>query len=185
MPARQSRHTHTARVHILGPYYITALITMLGPVVSVIGSASRSRNERTIGSGPRQGQSIPVLVDTHISGVLVHASGVRSTIYMSFDTIATRASRLEVHGDAGSLVAPDPNRFDGDVLLRTADSGDWQVLPVSGGYMRAARGRSVGVPSRGRDGASAALCHGGTAITVQSKCERPPAVPPQAVAQTD
>jgi predicted dehydrogenase len=187
----------------MGPYYITALVTMLGPVISVTGSASRSRNERTIGSGHRQGQAIPVLVDTHVSGVLVHAGGALSTIYMSFDTIATQAPRLEVHGDAGSLVAPDPNRFDGDVLLRTADAGDWQVLQDSAGYIGAARGYGIhdlaNTPPGEEPRAGGRLAfhvldvvesllrsaHEGIAITVQSTCERPPAVPLQVVAQTD
>jgi len=178
----------------MGPYYISALITMLGPVVSVVGASSRSRPQRAIGSGPRRGQAIPVLVDTHVSGVLVHASGVLSTIYMSFDTIATRAPRLEVHGDAGSLIAPDPNTFEGDVLLRTADSQDWEVLPVSAGYIGSSRGYGVhdlAITPPGeepRAGGALALhvvdvmesllrsAHETITITVQSRCERPSAV---------
>lgn len=183
----------------MGPYYITALITMLGPVTSVVGAASRGRSQRTIGSGPRQGQAIPVLVDTHVSGVLVHASGVLSTLYMSFDTIATRAQRLEVHGESGSLIAPDPNRFDGDVLLRTAHAQDWEVLPVSAGYIGSSRGYGVhdlAITSPGEEPrASGALAlhvldvmesllrsaDERRAIMVRSRCERPPAVPLHAV----
>ena len=124
----------------MGPYYVSALITMLGPVTSVIGAASRSRDSRTIGTGPRQGEAVAVAIDTHVTGVLVHASGVLSTLIMSFDAVATRSANIEVHGVGGSLIVPDPNRFDGDVLLRTLTGPDWEILPVSAGYLRAGRG---------------------------------------------
>ncbi|WP_279579644.1 Gfo/Idh/MocA family protein [Fodinicola feengrottensis] len=68
----------------MGPYYLSSLITLLGPVVSVIGAASHRRSERTIGSGARVGEIIPVEIDTHVSGVLTHACGVLSTLVMSF-----------------------------------------------------------------------------------------------------
>ena len=80
----------------MGPYYVTALVTLLGPVVSVIGAASQTRDTRTIGSGPRAGEVIPVAVDTHVTGVLQHESGVLSTITMSFDgrRLGRRSSRF-------------------------------------------------------------------------------------------
>jgi predicted dehydrogenase len=178
----------------MGPYYITALITLLGPVVSTVGAASRTRLRRTIASGPRSGETIPVLTDTHVTGVLVHASGALSTLYMSFDTVATRAPRIEVHGELGSLEVPDPNNFEGDVLLRTISGTDWDVLPVSAGYVGSSRG--VGVhdlattppdeePRAGGSIAFHALdvmesvlrsASGGCAVQVQSRCERPAAV---------
>jgi predicted dehydrogenase len=185
----------------MGPYYITALVTMLGPVVSATGAASRSRANRTIGSGPRQGQLIPVSTDTHVTGVLAHASGVLSTLYMSFDTVATQSARLEVHGEAGSLVVPDPNRFDGDVLLRRLASRDrdWDPLPVSAGYVGSSRGIGVhdlaGTDTHEEPRAGGKLAfhvldvmesllrsaHEARVITVQSGCERPAPVPLQVV----
>jgi predicted dehydrogenase len=187
----------------MGPYYVTSLVTMLGPVVSVIGAASRSRASRTIGSGPRQGQLVPVSTDTHITGVLVHESGVLSSLYMSFDTVATQAARIEVHGETGSLIAPDPNRFDGDVLLRTLGSKDWDQLPVSAGYVGSSRGFGVhdlAVTDAGREpraGGKLAFhvldvmesvvrsAHEGRVVEIQSRCERPAAVPLQVVAAED
>jgi predicted dehydrogenase len=123
----------------MGPYYLSALITLFGPVASVIGASSRSRDERTIGTGPRAGQVIPVDVETHVTGVLTHASGVLSTVVMSFDAVATQAGNIEVHGETGSLIVADPNHFAGDVRLKTMDA-DWQTLPVSAGYRDAGRG---------------------------------------------
>jgi predicted dehydrogenase len=124
----------------MGPYYVSALVTLLGPVASVIGAASCTRGVRTIGSGARQGQQIPVTTPTHVTGVLVHASGVLSTLVMSFDAVASRASPIEVHGDRASLVVPDPNRFDGDTLVRAIGDRDWRLVPPSAGYQHASRG---------------------------------------------
>jgi predicted dehydrogenase len=124
----------------MGPYYISALVTLLGPVQRVLGASSRSRDTRTIASGPRQGQHVPVSVETHVTGVLQHASGVLTTLLMSFDAVATLAPPIEVHGERGSLVVPDPNNFGGEVRLRAPGDAEWQVLPVSAGYLDAARG---------------------------------------------
>jgi predicted dehydrogenase len=124
----------------MGPYYVTSLIHLLGPVRAVIGAASRLRPERVIGSGPRVGQRIPVEVDSHVSGVLEHASGALSTITTSFDGVATTAAPIEVHGEAGTLGVPDPNRFDGDVRLFELGATRWRTVPPSAGYVGAARG---------------------------------------------
>ncbi|WP_114853194.1 Gfo/Idh/MocA family protein [Brachybacterium sp. YJGR34] len=124
----------------MGPYYIHALVTLLGPVSAVIGAGSRLRSERTIGSGPREGETIPVTTDTHVTGVLVHESGALSTLVMSFDAVASSAHPIEVHGTEGTLAVPDPNRFDGDVAVRRLSGADWETLPVTGGYREAGRG---------------------------------------------
>src|SRR5690606_40279677 len=124
----------------MGPYYIHALVTLLGPVEAVIGAASRLRTERTIGSGPREGETIPVTTDTHVTGVLVHESGVLSTLVMSFDAVATTAHPIEIPGTAGTLAVPDPNHFDGEVTVRRLAGEGWEALPVGGGYVGAGRG---------------------------------------------
>ncbi|WP_285106368.1 Gfo/Idh/MocA family oxidoreductase [Promicromonospora sp. MEB111] len=178
----------------MGPYYVTALVTLLGPVESVVGAASHTRATRTIGSGPRAGETVPVDVHTHVTGVLRHVSGALSTLVMSFDSVATRASNIEVHGQTGSLVVPDPNQFDGDVELHEL-GGSWQTLPLSAGYRDAGRGYGVadlattppGVPARA-DGELAyhvleimtallAAADSGATVAVESRCERPAAVP--------
>ena len=177
----------------MGPYYIHALVTLLGPVEAVIGAASRLRTERTIGSGPREGESIPVTTDTHVTGVLVHESGVLSTLVMSFDAVATSAHPIEIHGTGGTLAVPDPNRFDGDVQLHALGGDGWQTLPVTGGYEGASRGIGLqDMAVRGADlRASGELgqhvlevmngvleaAHGGSRVEVTSTVERPAAVP--------
>ncbi|PUB24855.1 putative dehydrogenase [Promicromonospora sp. AC04] len=178
----------------MGPYYVTALVTLLGPVASVVGAASHTRATRVIGSGPRAGEVIPVDVDTHVTGVLRHESGALSTLVMSFDSVATRASNIEVHGRTGSLVVPDPNGFDGDVRLHEL-GGEWQTLAPSAGYRDAGRGYGVadlavtpaGETARANGDvayhvldimtALLAAADSGTTVTVESRCDRPAAVP--------
>ncbi|MFC3499712.1 Gfo/Idh/MocA family protein [Micromonospora krabiensis] len=124
----------------MGPYYISALIHLLGPVRSVRGAASRLRAERVIGSGPRSGQRIPAEVDTHVTGVLEHDNGALSTITTSFDAVATTAAPIEVHGETGTLAVPDPNEFDGEVRLFALGGTGWRVLEPGAGYAEASRG---------------------------------------------
>ncbi|MEU8379644.1 Gfo/Idh/MocA family oxidoreductase [Streptosporangium sp. NPDC048865] len=179
----------------MGPYYVTSLVTLLGPVATVIGAASRTRAERTIATGPRRGEDIPVSVDTHVTGVLVHASGALSTLVMGFEGAATGAPAIEVHGERGSLSVPDPNHFDGPVLLARAGGEGWETLPATAGH--AGAGRGVGLadlattPAGEESRASGTLAyhvldimesllssaHSGKAVTVTSTCERPEPVP--------
>jgi predicted dehydrogenase len=127
----------------MGPYYVSALVTLLGPVVSVVGAASHTRSERTIGSGPRAGETVPVAVDSHVTGVLVHASGALSTLLMSFDAVKSKSPNIEIHGERGSLAVPDPNHFDGDVQVFALGADDWKTLPVSAGYVDSGRGFGI------------------------------------------
>jgi predicted dehydrogenase len=139
----------------MGPYYVSALVQLLGPVVRVTGASSRLRDTRTIGSGPRAGEVVPVTVDTHVSGVLEHANGVLSTITTSFDGVATTAVPIEVHGERGSLVVPDPNTFAGDVRLHGPGDEGWATLRPSAGFEDGARG--VGLLDFVRSRASGAI----------------------------
>ncbi|MCX4403935.1 Gfo/Idh/MocA family oxidoreductase [Streptomyces sp. NBC_01764] len=178
----------------MGPYYLSALVHLLGPVVKVTGASSRPRTERVIGSGPRAGHTFPVEVDTHITGVLEHAGGALSTFVMSFDVRAARLPRIEVHGTVASLSVPDPNGFDGAVEIHRGDG--WETLPASAGFPGAGRGvglaeladaLTAGRPHR----ASAELAahvldimltlmdaaQHDRALPVTSTCERPTPVP--------
>lgn len=177
----------------MGPYYLHALVTLLGPVSAVIGAGSRTRSERTIGSGPRTGETIPVTIDTHVTGVLVHESGALSTLIMSFDGTATHSRPIEIHGTGGTLTVPDPNGFDGDVELHRLGGDGWETLPVSAGYVDASRGIALqDMAVRGAElRASGALgqhvlevmnavldsSERGARIDIASTVERPAAVP--------
>lgn len=117
----------------MGPYYITAMVNLLGPVARVTAFAGAARTERTIATGPRAGRTVPVETPTHIAGVMEFASGALIQIVTSFDVAAHGHAPLELYGTAGSLTIPDPNRFDGTVrLFRTG--GQWEDLPTTFGH---------------------------------------------------
>lgn len=113
----------------MGPYYITSLVQALGPVVRVQGTATRARTERVIGSGPREGTVLPVEVDTQVFGILEFAAGATATVEFSFDSAFPYTPVLEVLGSTGSMILPDPNRFDGNVEV-AAWGGETTVVEV-------------------------------------------------------
>src|SRR5262245_19741015 len=102
----------------MGPYYLTALISLLGTVRRVAGSARISFPERTIGSGAKKGNKIEVKTPTHIAGVLDFESGPIATLVTSFDVWSHNVPRLEIYGSEGTLSLPDPNTFGGPVRVR-------------------------------------------------------------------
>ena len=110
----------------MGPYYITNLVNLLGPVASVSGVATRLRSEREITSEPLKGTRIPVEVATHVTGTLVFVNGAAVTITMSFDVPRHKHAPMEIYGEKGSLLVPDPNFFGGTIEFATA-SQDWKV----------------------------------------------------------
>ncbi len=124
----------------MGPYYLTSLVTLLGPVVRVSGVATRSSRPRVVAGGIQAGTVLPVDVDTHIAAILEHASGVTSTVTMSFEVWATTSPLFEVYGTAGTLAMPDPNHFADTGSVWTRDRPDWIELEVSAGYRDAGRG---------------------------------------------
>jgi predicted dehydrogenase len=117
----------------MGPYYLTCLVNMLGPVASVMGSATASYATRTIGSGPRAGQVFDVQVPTHISGLLAFENGAAVSITTSFDVWKHGHNHIELYGRTGSMIVPDPNRFDGEVMISDR-RGDWAAVPQVHGY---------------------------------------------------
>jgi predicted dehydrogenase len=110
----------------MGPYYITSLVQLLGPVASVIGAATKPRLERLVTSEPLNGTMIPVEVATHVAGLLEFISGAVVSITMSFDVPKHKHTPIEIYGTAGSLLAPDPNRFGGEVMLART-GGEWEL----------------------------------------------------------
>ncbi|HJP30170.1 MAG TPA: Gfo/Idh/MocA family oxidoreductase [Candidatus Latescibacteria bacterium] len=116
----------------MGPYYLTALVSLLGPVRRVTGSARASFPQRVITNPERRtGERIEVETPTHISGVLDFAGGAVGTVVTSFDVWSHNLPRIEIYGSEGSLSVPDPNTFDGPVRLRRAGQDDWQEVPLT------------------------------------------------------
>ncbi len=127
----------------MGPYYLTALVSLIGPVRRVTGSARASFPRRTITSQPRAGEEIPVDVSTHLAAVLDFAQGSIATLVTSFDVWAAAVPHLEIYGATGSLALPDPNTFGGPVRLRPAGHECWDEVPVDLPFTANSRGIGV------------------------------------------
>jgi predicted dehydrogenase len=112
----------------MGPYYIGALINLIGPVKRAAALTSAATPTRTISSKPRAGQKIKVETPTNIHALLEFASGATVTLLASWDVWAHRHPLLELYGTEGSLYMPDPNFFGGEVMA-TARDGTAEVLP--------------------------------------------------------
>jgi predicted dehydrogenase len=126
----------------VGPYYLTGLVNLLGPVKRVSGSARVSFPERIATSEQHYGRRIPVEVPTHVTGALDFVEGPIATLITSFDIWSANLPRIEVYGSEGSLSVPDPNIFGGRVLVRRAGVAEWSEVPLT---HSADVGRGIGV----------------------------------------
>ena len=114
----------------MGPYYLTLLGNLFGPVVSVMASAKTTFAERTIGSEPLRGQKIAVQTPTHYSGILQYANGATASMLFSFDVSGRHdLPKTLVFGSEGTLALPDANHFDGDVLVSRSAKTEWEAVP--------------------------------------------------------
>jgi predicted dehydrogenase len=124
----------------MGPYYLTALVNLLGPVRRVTGMTAVTFPERTITSAPKRGTRIKVEVPTHVAGALEFVNGAIATLITSFDVWHTNLPLIEVYGSTGSLSLPDPNAFGGQVRLRGAGDEAWRDVPLAFGRVENERG---------------------------------------------
>ena len=119
----------------LGPYYLTALVFLLGPIARVAGMARRTFPERMIENGPRHGDMMPVEVDTHCLSLMEFECGVIGQMMVSFDVWESETPRLEIYGEEGTICIPDPdpgdgaNIFEGPVWYRTRETSRWTMRP--------------------------------------------------------
>ncbi len=126
----------------MGPYYLTALVNLLGPVRRISGSARKSFSERIATSPMHNRRRIPVEVNTHHAAVLEFASGAVGTLITSFDVWGHNLPRIEIYGSEGSLSVPDPNTFGGPVRILRAGEKAWAEMPLT---HSAEVGRGTGV----------------------------------------
>jgi predicted dehydrogenase len=127
----------------VGPYYVTALVNLLGPVTRVSGSVQKGFATRTVTSEPLYGTVINVAVPTHIAGTLDFASGVVGTITTSFDVWSHSMPPIEIYGTEGTLQVPDPNTFGGVVRVKRFRAGTWAEFPLINAYAENSRGLGV------------------------------------------
>lgn len=127
----------------MGPYYLTSLVHLLGPVKSVSAYTKMNFTERVVTSEPLYGQKLPVEVPTHYSGIIEFVNGTLINIIMSFDVQAQSHNNIEIYGSEGSVQVPDPNTFDGDVIVKRKGNKEWEKLPYS--HIYTDNMRSIGV----------------------------------------
>ena len=180
----------------MGPYYLTALVSLLGPVRRVTGATRITRSQRTITSQPRYGEVMNVEVPTHVTGLLDFADGPIGTIITTFDVQASALPWIEIYGTAGTLAAPDPNTFGGPVRLRLTGESEWKETPVMRPYTENSRGLGLADMAEGIRTGRAHRANGdlayhvldimhaiheastsGQHVQLESTCVRPEAMP--------
>ncbi|HIK89743.1 MAG TPA: Gfo/Idh/MocA family oxidoreductase [Dehalococcoidia bacterium] len=127
----------------MGPYYLTALVNLLGPAKSVTGSARASFSERTITSEPLNGTKIKVEVATHVSGTVNFVSGAIATVLTTFDIWGAKLPFIEIYGSEGSLSVPNPNNFGDPVQILTREKGAWEDVANTRPFAENWRGLGV------------------------------------------
>ncbi|MCU1681288.1 MAG: oxidoreductase [Amycolatopsis sp.] len=178
----------------IGPYYLTELVQLFGPIRKVTGAGGRARDTRVIGSGPRAGTEFAVTVPTTVTALLEFERGGSAQVVFSFDSALLRTGFVEIAGPLGTAVLPDPNRFDGVTALHLSGQQDPEQLEPRGhhasrgtGALELARAIRSGAPER----ASGELAYhvldamlaieeslaGGQSIDVESTVEIPSALP--------
>ncbi len=101
----------------MGPYYLTALVNLLGPAKEVTGSVMRGVKKRTIGIGPKKGRKFKVKCPTTYLSTIVFENKTIIRLTLSFDVIAHQRNHIEFYGNKGSMIVPDPNMFGGSVYV--------------------------------------------------------------------
>jgi len=123
----------------MGPYYLTAIVALLGPVRRVAGFASLRTPVRSIEIGPRAGTPFTAATPTHASAVMEVDGGVTANLVASSEAVDQYICDLEIHGTEGVLALPDPNGFEGPVRVKTA-RGTWKDVPFAAAGGRDSRG---------------------------------------------
>jgi predicted dehydrogenase len=135
----------------MGPYYLTALVNLIGPVRSVMGMTGTSFPERTITSKKKYGNKIKVEVPTHVAGLMEFEKGTIGTVITSFDVWAHKMPYVEIYGTEGTLRVPDPNDFGGIPLVKRSGDKDWSEIPLTHGFSDNSRGLGISDMARAID----------------------------------
>ncbi len=180
----------------MGPYYLTALVNLIGPITRVTGSARATFPTRTITSQPKFGKVVKVETPTHIAGILDFANGAVGTLVTSFDIWGHTLPCIEIYGTEGSISVPDPNGFGGLVRVKRHDTAEWMAMPLTHGYAENSRGIGVAdmaaaIAGKRRHRASGELAMhvldvmlafedastSGRAVMIRSACQQPAPLP--------
>lgn len=124
----------------MGPYYVTALVNLLGGIKSVTGITRSFFPKRVITSEPHCGEIIDVEAPTHLTGMLEFDNGAIGTIITTFDVHYKSQARFEVYGTEGTMLVPDPNCFGGPIQVYRPEDGEWREMPLTFDYKENSRG---------------------------------------------
>ena len=181
----------------MGPYYVTALVNLLGPVRSVHAVSAKSFPERLATCKEHFGEKIPVKVPTHNSGTLIFESGAIVTVVISFDIWKhNHGSPIEIYGSEGSMLVPDPNTFGGPVKVFRPGNETWSECPLTHAHSKNSRGIAVAdmamaIKEKRPHRCSADLAlhalevmfafeessKSGAAVTIKNRCDQPKPFP--------
>ncbi len=123
----------------MGPYYVTALLNLVGGVKSVTGVTKTTFPKRIITSAPHYGEVINVDVPTHVTGTLHFDNGAIGTIITTFDFYSNEGARFEIYGTKGTIFVPDPNGFGGPVKVLRPEDGSFKEIPLMFDYKENSR----------------------------------------------
>lgn len=180
----------------MGPYYLTALINLLGPIKSVVGLTQTGITQRFVTSQPHAGAVITPEAPMHATALLQMHSGQAVTMIVSGEVLGSTLPRIEIYGDQGALSVPDPNTFGGPVRVLRKGQKEWQDVPLSHGYTANSRGLGAADLATALESGRAHRASGQLAfhvldvqqsiqdasdarcfIDIESSCERPAALP--------
>ncbi len=184
----------------LGPYYLTALVGLIGPVRAVTGNSRISFPTRTISSRPLAGRVIAVETPTFVNAAFTFVGGPVGSFTATYDVWASERPKIEIYGSEGTLSVPDPNTFGGPVRLYRRETKAWEEIPLDPGFADNARGLglsdfalAMGQGRQPRAGAGlanhvlelmtateSAGDHGGT-IMLTTTCDRPAPFDPETI----
>jgi len=123
----------------MGPYYLTAMINLLGGIDQVVSAGKRSFPQRVVTSEPLAGTVVDVDVSTYVAGTVRYASGAIGTLFTTFDVHYPAQAKLEIYGSEGTLEVPDPNTFGGPVRLYRQGQPDFMEIPLLYAYEQNSR----------------------------------------------
>ena len=112
----------------MGPYYLTALVNLIGPAKQVQGRCTKVFEEREIGIGPKKGQKFKVETPTTYLATIQFENDCIIQITLSFDVVSHKRNHIELYGDKGSINIPDPNTFGGSINICTSKNGEWETI---------------------------------------------------------
>ncbi|MFC7443097.1 Gfo/Idh/MocA family protein [Laceyella putida] len=125
----------------MGPYYLTALVTLLGPIKQIMAQTKISFPER---KARVTGETIKVNTPTHVTGILEFANGTLGTVIFSFDVKGGHhLPNIEIYGTEGTIRVPDPNTFGGPVLIKRVGNEEWAEVEIKRAYTDNSRGIGV------------------------------------------